>query len=803
MPNISPAPRPQISAQLRLPFAILATFLGSSCWQSTSCQAQSTPDYNRDIRPILSNHCFACHGPDAAHRQADLRLDQQTPAIDKKAILPGSPQESEMIARILSQDPDLQMPPPESNKPLSDKQIQTLKTWIEQGAQYQTHWAYIPPTRPPISSATGKTDAAGKSSLDYWVEVELAKQGIPTSPRAERRTLIRRLYSDLIGLPPTPEQVAAFENDSRPDAYRLLVEELLSNPHYGERMAIGWLDVVRFADTIGYHSDNPRNIWPYRDYVIASFNSNKPFDRFTIEQLAGDLLPDANQETKLATAFNRLILSTEEGGAQPKDYEARMLADRVRAIGTVWLGQTIGCAQCHDHKYDPITTKDFYSLGAFFADIQEGIVATREVGMPILTDEQQRELRRIEEDPNTRDDPKVREDFLKSVPKCLVTNSTATSSPEKRRVVRILPRGNWMDESGEIVQPAFPIALHHSNSPSGNITATPKPIAPKPIAPKPITPNPLTRLDLANWLVSQENPLTARVVMNRLWKHFFGTGLSKVLDDLGAQGETPINQPLLDTMACEFIESGWDVKHMVRWIVLSETYQRSTQADPTAVAQDPLNRYTGRQSSFRLDAELIRDQALAIGGLLSPRIGGPSAKPYQPEGYWENLNFPTRTYSPDSGEQQYRRGIYTWWQRTFLHPSLLAFDAPSREECSAERSRSNIPQQALVLLNDPTYVEAAQGFARRAIEAIPAPDANPQWQADRIAWMVHQTLQRPATPTESELLANLIVKQAKRLSQSQRSSDSSEEKSLQINELNVWTHAARVLLNLHETITRN
>jgi hypothetical protein len=480
-----------------------------------------------------------------------------------------------------------------------------------------------------------------------------------------------------------------------------------------------------------------------------------------------------------------------------------MLADRVRAIGTVWLGQTIGCAQCHDHKYDPITTKDFYSLGAFFADIQEGIVATREEGMPILTDEQQRELRRIEEDPNTRDDPKVREAFLKSVPKCLVTKSTATSSPEKRRVVRILPRGNWMDESGEIVQPAFPIALHHSNSPSGNITATPNPTTPNPTTPNPITPNPLTRLDLANWLVSKENPLTARVVMNRLWKHFFGTGLSKVLDDLGAQGETPINQPLLDTMACEFIESGWDVKHMVRWIVLSETYQQSTQADPTAVAQDPLNRYTGRQSSFRLDAELIRDQALAIGGLLSPRIGGPSAKPYQPEGYWENLNFPTRTYSPDSGEQQYRRGIYTWWQRTFLHPSLLAFDAPSREECSAERSRSNIPQQALVLLNDPTYVEAAQGFARRAIEAIPASESNPQWQADRIAWMVHQTLQRPATPTESELLANLIVKQSKRLSQSQRSSDSSEENSMQINELNVWTHAARVLLNLHETITRN
>lgn len=790
MPNTPPATLFLSASQLflsasqrRLVFAILAILPGSDSWQTNTCQAQVTLDYNRDIRPILSKHCFACHGPDAANRQAELRLDQQAAAIEKKAIQPSSPRESELIARILSKDPDSQMPPPESKKPLSETQIQTLQTWIEQGAQYQTHWAYSTPTRPPISSSTEK------SSLDYWVEIELAKQGIPASPKAERRTLIRRLYSDLIGIPPTPEQVFAFEQDPRPEAYRLLVEELLSNPHYGERMALGWLDVVRFADTIGYHSDNPRNIWPYRDYVIASFNANKPFDRFTIEQLAGDLLPDANQETKLATAFNRLILSTEEGGAQPKDYEARMLADRVRAIGTVWLGQTIGCAQCHDHKYDPITTKDFYSLGAFFADIQEGIVAPREEGMPILTEAQQLELRQLDEDPNSRDDPKIRDAFLKSVPKCLVTNSTATSSPDKRRIVRILPRGNWMDDSGEIVQPAFPLALYISST--SNITGDQ--LQP----PSSPTPSPLTRLDLAKWLVSNENPLTARVVMNRLWKHFFGTGLSKVLDDLGAQGETPINQPLLDTMACEFIESGWDFKHMVRWIVLSDTYQRSTQADPTAIAQDPLNRYAGRQSSFRLDAELIRDQALAIGGLLSPRIGGPSAKPYQPEGYWENLNFPTRSYSPDSGEQQHRRGIYTWWQRTFLHPSLLAFDAPSREECAAERSRSNIPQQALVLLNDPTYVEAAQGFARRAIDAIPESNANPQWQTDRIAWMVNQTLQRPTTSTESELLANLVRKQSQRLS------DSSDKDSVNLNEITVWTHVARVLLNLHETITRN
>ncbi len=799
----APLPTPLLCLALLVLHSAGATAQSQTA-QSQTADSATKLDYNRDIRPILSNHCFACHGPDGSNRQADLRLDQRQPAIDLQAITPGSLSKSKLISRIHSNDASEIMPPPETKKPLTTDQIQLLENWIEQGAEYQTHWAYTPPTRLPTPAPS-----AASAQLDYWVNTELANRGIEPSPQADRRTLIRRLYADLIGLPPTPERVEAFVLDSRPDAYRILVEELLNNPHYGERMAIGWLDLVRFADTIGYHSDNPRNIWPYRDYVIAAFNSNKPFDRFTIEQLAGDLLPDATQETKIASAFNRLILTTEEGGAQPKDYEARMLADRVRAIGTVWLGHTIGCAQCHDHKYDPFTMQDFYALGAFFADIQEGIVAPREEGIPVLNEDQTKELERLKQiaeqlkpeqtqdsDNDKRNAAKKEiEALLKSAPKCLVTKSS-----DKRRTVRVLPRGNWMDDSGPILQPAFPTVLQpvHLQSPQTNnqLPATSE------------QPTTLSRLDLANWLVSRENPLTARVVMNRLWKHFFGTGLSKVLDDLGAQGETPVNQPLLDTLACEFMDSDWDFKHMVRSIVLSETYQRSTLANQASLSKDPMNRYTGRQSPWRHEAELIRDQALSLAGLLSPRIGGPSAKPYQPDGYWENLNFPTRTYTADTGEQQYRRGLYTWWQRTFLHPSLLAFDAPSREECAAERTRSNIPQQALVLLNDPTYVEAARSFAVRAIETVPKSESSDAWIAQRIDWMMQQALQREPTKSEAELLSSLIEKQTQNVHQSisSRQHTTNTETGIETNndpERDVWTHVARVLLNLHESITRN
>ncbi|HVV98809.1 MAG TPA: PSD1 and planctomycete cytochrome C domain-containing protein, partial [Planctomycetaceae bacterium] len=730
--------------------------------------ADERVQFNRDVRPILSDNCFFCHGPDEGNRKADLRLDLRDQAIEAGAIIPGKTAESSLIERILSDDPAERMPPPKSNKHLTDRQKDILQRWIAQGAEYQRHWSYEPPVKAEIP--------AGENGVDVLVRRRLAEVGLKPSREADRRTLIRRLYSDLIGLPPTPQEVAAFEADEQPGAYERLVERVLANPHYGERMAVGWLDVVRFADTIGYHSDNPRNVWPYRDWVIRSFNENKRFDRFTIEQIAGDLLPDATTETRVGSAFNRLLLSTEEGGAQPKDYEARMLTDRVRAIGTAWLGQTIGCAQCHDHKFDPITARDFYSLGAFFGDITEAQIGRREDGMAVTTAEQEQQLSRLDsslavakkradvaaatldaaqkeweakiraegfqlpeltdgssasepakkaaqaaadalkKEPAARNarektaaqayfrahvDPshqgefealaraeRERKAFYDSLPKCLVSVSTP-----KKRTVRILPRGNWLDETGDVVQPALPHYLPHPE----------------------VDGRELNRLDLARWLVSRENPLTARTVMNRLWKQFFGMGLSKVLDDLGAQGEPPPKAALLDWLACEFTDSGWDVKHMVRLIVTSETYRQVSTATPELLAADPYNREHARQSAYRLDAELVRDYALSVSGLLSPKIGGPSVKPYQPDGYWENLNFPTRDYVTDKGEAQHRRGLYTWWQRTFLHPSLLAFDAPSREECCAERNRSNIPQQALVLLNDPTYVEASRALAARIL----------------------------------------------------------------------------------------
>ncbi len=744
-------------------------------------------EFNRDVRPILSDNCFSCHGPDARHREADLRLDVRDDAIASKAIVPGDLKASQLIERIRSSDPDKLMPPKDSHKKLNAEQIRVLENWIQSGAEYQLHWAYEPPRKAKIES--------GKHPIDALVSAMLISKGLSFSPEADRRTLIRRLAMDLTGLPPSPARVAQFVADKSPQAYETLVDELLASPHYGERMAIGWLDAVRFADTIGYHSDNPRNIWPYRDWVIDSFNKNKSFRRFTQEQIAGDLLPDANESTRIGSAFNRLLLSTEEGGAQPKDYEARMLTDRVRAIGTAWLGQTTGCSQCHDHKFDPITMRDFYSLGAFFADIKEPIVGQREEGLILGTPSQLEEIARLraeldnakkllaKDKANVQAKEAVRKatDELSKLtgplPKCLVSESM----PEPR-IVRILPRGNWMDETGEVVQPALPRYFPQPEFGGRK----------------------LTRLDLADWLVSRENPLTARAVINRLWKQFFGAGISRVLEDLGAQGEPPTNPQLLDWLACEFMDSDWDIKHMVRLIVTSRTYRQSSVATPEAIALDPYNRLLGRQSAFRVDAELVRDNALAVSGLLVARIGGPSVKPYQPDGYWENLNFPTRDYVADRGPEQYRRGLYVWWQRSFLHPSLLAFDAPSREECAADRSRSNIPQQALVLLNDPTYVEAAINLASRALDEIKTDDAS------RIEWCWQQVLQRSPTKDEATQLRKLLDAQrshyrdvpqqaAELVTTGQLSLPPQVDKI----ELAAWTHVTRVLLNLHETITRS
>jgi hypothetical protein len=812
-------------------------------------------EFNRDVRPILSDNCFHCHGPDKRARQADLRLDIRDEAIKGASsgatpIVPAKPDESELVRRIRSTDPDEQMPPPDSHKTLTQRQKDVLAKWISQGAAYQQHWSFEPPIRPAIP--------AGQNGIDVLVQKRLAEVGLRLSPEADRRTLIRRLYFDLLGIPPTPKEVADFTNDSSADAYYRLVDRSMQNPHYGERMALGWLDIVRFADTIGYHSDEPQNVWPYRDWLIRSFNDNKRFDQFTKEQVAGDLLSNASRETRIGSAFNRLLLTTAEGGAQPKDYESRMLTDRVRAIGAVWLGLTTGCAQCHDHKFDPFTSRDFYSLGALFADIDEPIIGRREDGMLVTTPEQdtklaeldkqiaesskgldvaqskweadviakklalpelelkstaneadkkaaQRILRTVQQDASKRKPAeqqklkdyfrskfsnlttaerdalakaeKARKDYYDTLPKVIVSKVA-----QQKRIVRILPRGNWMDESGEVVHAALPHFLPQ----------------PKIEGREP------TRLDLADWLVSRQNPLTARTVMNRLWQQFFGAGMSRVLDDLGGQGEPPTNPALLDWLACEFMDSGWDMKHMVRTIVTSQTYRQSSIASRDLIVADPANRELARQTSFRIDAELVRDNALSIAGLLSPTIGGPSVRPYQPAKYWDNLNFPPRDYVADQGENEYRRGLYVWRQRTFPHPSLLAFDASSREACTAERTRSNIPQQALVVLNDPTYVEAARVFAARILNECRGNSD------ERITWAWQQALQRNPTIDELHTMRDLVENRLGDYRKDAASAGSLLKvgfapvpPALDKAELAAWIHVARVLLNLHETMTRS
>jgi hypothetical protein len=741
-------------------------------------------DFNRDVRPILSDKCFACHGPDARVRKADLRLDTSDGLGDGKALL----------GRVTAADPTDVMPPPKSDKRLTPKQIATLKQWVGEGAKYEGHWSFQPVKRPKPPS--------GGHPVDAFVRTELTRQGLKQSPEADRVTLVRRLAFDLTGLPPKPAEVEAFVADKSPDAFEKLVDKYLASPHYGERMAMFWLDLVRYADSVGYHGDQPVSVSPYRDWVIGAFNENMPFDRFTRLQIAGDLLPNPTVEEQVAAGYNRLGMMSSEGGVQPKEYLAKYAAERVRNLGGAWLGVTLGCAECHDHKFDPFSAVDFYRVAAFFADIQEkGIYDGSIFGpdMPIPTAAQKAELDRLTaaidqakavkdpavaavaggaaRTPAQRELARLERDkaaFLKTVTTTLVTVRVPP------RMTRVLPRGNWMDDSGRAVQPGFPEALPHP--PAGK--------------------DRLTRLDLADWLTANDNPLTARTLANRLWKLTFGAGLSRKLDDLGAQGDWPTHPELLDYLAGRLVDSGWDVKALVRLIVTSQAYRQSSVPTKEGIEKDPFNRWVGRQGRYRLDAELVRDNALAVSGLLVPKVGGPSVKPYQPPGYWAYLNFPKREWQTDTGDKVYRRGLYTHWQRQYLHPSLLAFDAPSREECTADRVRSNTPLQALVLLNDPIYVEAARAFAERAVKTGGS-------DADRLDWLYRQALSRVAKPAEREVLLGLLAKHRDEYRLDEKAAAAllavgpKPAADVPAAELAAWTNVARVVLNLHAVITRN
>lgn len=761
-------------------------------------------DFNREIRPILSDNCFSCHGPDPSHRAADLRLDWEEGILADRggyaAVVPGNPEESELFARISADDEFTRMPPVDSGKSLSPEQIELLRGWIEQGADWEGHWAYEPIVRPAVPD--GKDAAWPQQSIDRFVLARLDQEGLSPSPEADRVTLIRRLSFDLTGLPPTTGDVDRFLADRSPEAYERLVDRLLASPHFGERMAVYWLDLVRYADTVGYHGDQRHHIQPYRDYVIKSFNENLPFDQFTREQLAGDLLPNPTMWQMIATGYNRVLQTTHEGGAQDKEYLAKYSADRVRNASSVWLGSTLACAECHDHKFDPFTQKDFYTFAAFFADVTEtgifpgapdasptkrpperpvwnlaqyGRIQAIESQIASLYDARSIRKSRKEKEEERARLIEERAEIEKNFPLCMVTVA------QHPRPIRLLPRGNWMDESNPPLDPAVPTFLPGIEA-SGR----------------------QTRLDLANWICSDQNPLTARVFANRVWKLFFGRGLSGNLDDVGAQGEPPSHPELLDWLAVEFRDSGWDVKHLVRTIVTSRTYRQSSLANPALLKRDPQNELLARQSRFRLPAESIRDNALAVSGLLVTHLGGESARPYQPEGYYGHLNFPTREYDPDEDWKQYRRGVYMHWQRQFLHPMLRAFDAPTREICTAERPISNTPLAALVLLNDPTFLEAARVLAAQAIHEGGANDDS------RLRWLWRHVLSREATSDEIALLHELLEQDraeyvADREAAAKLVSIGLAPLPNDIDrvELASWTSVARAVLNLNETMTRN
>jgi hypothetical protein len=746
--------------------------------------------YSRDIKPMLAGRCYACHGPDEAKRKAKLRLDLRDVAI-RKAIKPGKAAQSPLIERITSKVETEVMPPPRANKEgFTAEQIDLLRRWIDEGAKFDIHWAYVPPSRPPLPEVKDTTRA--HNPIDRFVAAKLEEVGLTPAAEADRVTLLRRLCFDLTGLPPTPEEAERFLGDNHPEAYEQLVERLLASPHFSERMALYWLDLVRYADTAGYHSDNHRDITLYRDYVLSAFTTNMPFDRFTVEQLAGDLLLNPTREQRIASGYNKLLMTTEEGGAQAKEYLAKYAADRVRNISGVWMASTMGCCECHNHKYDPFLTRDFYQLASFFADVRETPVGRQEETL-MGSAEQEQKLRRLDDQlaelrkkkPAPAEAAKHKEQlaklegernaFVATIPQTLVTVAVPP------RQMRVLRRGNWLDDGGDIVQPETPGFL----------------------PPLGVKDRRATRLDLAKWLVSRDNPLTARVFANRLWKLTFGQGIVKSVDDFGTQGTFPTHPHLLDWLAVEFMDSGWDVKHMLRLMVLSTTYRQSSSASHQVRERDPGNMWLARQGRFRLDAEMVRDNALAVSGLLVHKVGGPSVKPYQPAGYWSYMNFPKREWQSDKGEGLYRRGLYTYWCRTFLHPSLLAFDASTREECAAERPRSSTPLQALVLLNDPVYVEAARVFAEKALRQTGDAPA-------RLRWAFRRTVSRDPRPEEEKVLSDLLARHLAEYrgdrpaaQQLVRTGEWPVPADLDVAELAAWTSVARVLLNLHETITRS
>lgn len=1003
-------------------------------------------NFNRDIRLILSENCFACHGPDQKKRKAKLRLDQQDGLYAKREehsiVVPANRAASELFRRITTSDADDHMPPAEFGKQLTPEQVNLIGRWIDEGAPWQGHWAFIKPERPPLPGVKDKSWP--RNEIDYFVQAKLENAGLKPSPPAGRETLVRRVSFDLTGLPPTLEEVDAYLADPEPGAYEKLVDRLLASPRYGERMALHWLDLARYADTHGYHLDSGRDMWKWREWVINAFNRNEPFDQFTVEQIAGDLLPNATVSQKLATGFNRNSMINFEGGAIPEEYLTQYIIDRVSTTSTVFMGLTMACAQCHDHKYDPITQKEFYQFYAYFnavpengldgrngnatpliylpsaeqqtkwdglqaavkkaedrlkealpeidaaqkqwesetkarlqidwrvlevaesksrggatltklddhsilasganpaEDVYEFVARTGQTnitairlealkdaslpgGGPGRADNSNFVLSEIELEAVSASDPALKEavkfsgasaDFSQEgfdvakaidgdpksgwavdVPKrhqngvakfaaaksfgweggvelrfrlrfetqyaqhAIGRVRLALSSDPRAAQPGLLPPANINDVlalateqrsaaqtetlrkyyrenispefkaiNGELAKVRQAFAAFQKTIPTSMVMeqmanprdtfmlirgqynqhgdkVSPGVPASLPPPPKGAPPN---RLGLAQWLTDPSHPLMARVTVNRFWAAVMGNGIVKTANNFGSQAEWPTHPELLDWLATEFIASGWDVKYMMKLLVMSSTYRQSSKVTPELAERDPDNRLYARGLRFRLPAEAIRDNALAVSGLLAGKIGGPSVLPYQPPGLWEELslrkdskNWSAQFYVQSHGEDLYRRTMYTFWKRTSPPPSLQAFDAPDRETCTVQRDRTSTPLQALVLLNDPTYVEAARFLAQRLMaEAKAGP-------AERIAFAFRLTLARRPSEAETKILVDLYERQLKRFAahpeEAQKLLGVGEAKAqgnLDATELAAWTTVASMILNLDETITK-
>jgi hypothetical protein len=700
--------------------------------------------FNRDIRPLLSDRCFACHGPDAAKREANLQLDISSgelgpfhPRDGHVVIQPGNPDSSELWQRLITSDPDKQMPPRESlKKPLTDDQKELVRKWIAQGAKYEKFWSFEPP-RPQALPSIRSSDWID-NRIDQFVLASLQKHRREPQPSTDKRTLIRRVTLDLTGLPPTREEIQSFEQDASPGAYASLVDRLLSTPQYGEHMARYWLDLVRYADTNGMHHDHYRELSQYRDWVIRAFNENIPYDQFTTYQLAGDLLENPTVDQRIASGYNRLHMVMDRGTNPPQESYTRNVVDQVSAFGTVFMGMTLECSVCHDHKYDPVKQKEFYQLFAFFNNI-DGDPETpgREQQPPILqlpSGEQalqlselearltalQQELEAVKRSQSaTTVDPKSDGDSGTDTSSSVATQIKEKEEELKRiKSVRTdleksIPIALVMKERAD-VRPAYVLKRGAYDQPAEEVSRDTPAFLP------PIKSNgPLkTRLDLARWVTDKQHPLMARVTVNRFWQQFFGVGLVKTSHDFGAQGQYPSHPELLDDLANQFVDSAWDVKALVRSIVLSSTYQQSSRVSPEEYRADAENRLLARGARIRLDSEVIRDQILAISGLLNNAMFGKSVKPPQPADLWKTVSMvssSTYSFRPDTGDKIYRRSFYTFWKRAMPPPQMTIFDAPTRETCTSRRERTNTPVQALLLMNESQYFEAARFFAKQLL----------------------------------------------------------------------------------------